>query len=49
MAQQSLIAMGITILSAYLSSKVSAYFTKDLRRKTVNKILELETSDKQNK
>ena len=41
----ALIAMGITILSAYLSSKVSAYFTRDLRRKTVNKILELETSD----
>lgn len=45
MALTALIAMGITILSAYLSSKVSAYFTRDLRRKTVNKILELETSD----
>ena len=45
MVLTALIAMGITILSAYLSSKVSAYFTRDLRRKTVNKILELETSD----
>lgn len=41
----ALLAMGITVLSAYLSSKVSAYFTRDLRRKTVSKILELETSD----
>lgn len=41
----ALLAMGITILNAYLSSKVSAYFTRDLRRKIVNKILELETSD----
>lgn len=45
MVLTALLAMGITILSAYLSSKVSAYFTRDLRRKTVNKILELETSD----
>ena len=41
----ALLAMGITILNAYLSSKVSAYFTRDLRKKIVNKILELETSD----
>lgn len=41
----ALLAMGITILSAYLSSKVSACFTRDLRKKVVNKILSLETSD----
>lgn len=45
MVVTALLAMGITILSAYLSSKISARFTRDLRKKVVNKILSLETSD----
>ena len=45
MALVAVIAMGVTILSSYISSKVSALFSRDLRKKLVTKIVSLESSD----
>lgn len=34
----AILAMGITILSVYVSSKVSTLFSRDLRKKVVEKL-----------
>ncbi len=39
------VAMVITILSVYLSSKVSAYFSRDLRNKAINKVMSFESEE----
>lgn len=44
----AILAMGITILSVFISSKVSTMFSRDLRKKIVEKIVSLETSDLNN-
>ncbi len=44
----AILAMGITILSVYVSSKVSTLFSRDLRKKVVEKIISLETADLNN-
>ena len=44
----AILAMGITILSVYISSKVSTLFSRDLRKKVVEKIISLETADLNN-
>ncbi len=44
----AILAMGITILSVFISSKVSTMFSRDLRKKLVEKIVSLETSDLNN-
>lgn len=44
----AILAMGITILSVFISSKVSTMFSRDLRKKLVEKIVYLETSDLNN-
>lgn len=41
----AVLAMVVTILSSYISSKVSALFSRDLRKKLVTKIVSLESSD----
>lgn len=41
----AILAMGVTLLSSYISSKVSALFSRDLRKKLVTKIVSLESSD----
>lgn len=44
----AILAMGITILSVFISSKVSTLFSRDLRKKVVEKIISLETADLNN-
>lgn len=44
----AILAMGITVLSVFISSKVSTMFSRDLRKKLVEKIVSLETSDLNN-
>ena len=41
----ALISMGVTILSVYLSSKLSAFIGKDLRNKVMKKIMTFETEE----
>lgn len=41
----AIVAMGVTILTIYLTSKISAYFSRDLRSKLINKIFSLETEE----
>ncbi len=41
----ALTAMGITFVSVYMSSKISAFFAKDLRSKLVNKVMSFENEE----
>ncbi len=45
MLSLALLAMVITILSVYISAKISAYFSRDLRKKLIEKIMSFESEE----